>query len=161
MNAGTLVVAAALAGVVVGAVLANRFVAQRHRILDARASLDAELARRAELVPALVALVQAHAEHERAAIERALAAGRGGAEDGAVAAAVAEVVAVGERTPALRSSERFVELQRALTLTEDRIAVSRRLLNQRIAAYNARVATFPSNVVARLMGLRPLPYGRR
>ena len=50
--------------------------------------------------------------------------------------------------PDLKASTNFLSLQRELTLTEDRIAASRRFYNGNVRAYNTRVRTFPSNLIA-------------
>ena len=53
-----------------------------------------------------------------------------------------------EAYPDLKASANFLDLQRELTLTEDRIAAARRFYNANVRSYNQRVATFPSNLVA-------------
>ena len=55
-------------------------------------------------------------------------------------------------TPQLKASQNFLELQDELTITEDRIAAARRFYNGNVRAYNTRVGTFPSNLVASMFG---------
>ncbi|MRD16281.1 LemA family protein, partial [Bacillus thuringiensis] len=59
-----------------------------------------------------------------------------------------EVLARVEAYPDLKASRNFLDLQDELTHTEARIAAARRFYNGNVRAYNTRVATFPSNVVA-------------
>ena len=47
------------------------------------------------------------------------------------------------------ASANFLQLQRQLTLTEDRIAAARRFYNGNVRSYNTRVQTFPSHLVAK------------
>ncbi len=140
----------------------NRFVSQRTLIESSWAGVDVELTRRHDLVPNLVATVQGYAAHERDVLEtltRAREAAvplegtgpqqRTAVED-AVGVAIGTVLARVEAYPELRASENFLQLQRELATTEDRIAASRRFFNNNVAAYNTRVRSVPSNLVAAL-----------
>jgi LemA protein len=62
------------------------------------------------------------------------------------------VVALRERYPQLNSQQNFLELQRQLALTEDRIATARRFYNTRVERLNRRVEAFPSSLVAERHG---------
>ena len=68
--------------------------------------------------------------------------------------ALQEVLARVEAYPDLKASQNFLDLQDELTNTEDRIAAARRFYNGNVRAYNTRVATFPSNLVAAMFGFR-------
>ena len=59
-----------------------------------------------------------------------------------------------EAYPDLKASQSFLDLQDELTLTEDRIAAARRFYNGNVRAYNTRVRTFPSNLVAGMFRFR-------
>ena len=59
-----------------------------------------------------------------------------------------------EAYPDLKASPNFLYLQHELTNTEDRIAAARRFYNGNVRAYNTRVATFPSNLVAAMFGFQ-------
>ncbi len=162
-GAGALGVVAlgALLVVVLSVVVAyNRFVRQRALIDEAWSGIDVELTRRHELIPNLVATVEGYAAHERtlhaslvAARESAAAhrhdapAARQAYED-RVGTALGQVLARTEAYPDLRASSNFLALQDELAHTEDRIAASRRFYNGNVRAYNTRVRTFPSNLVA-------------
>ena len=58
--------------------------------------------------------------------------------------------AVAENYPDLKASENFMELQRQLSETEDKIAYSRQFYNDTVLMYNNKVQMFPSNVMASL-----------
>ena len=68
--------------------------------------------------------------------------------------ALQRVLGRAEAYPDLKASESFLSLQGELTNTEDRIAASRRFYNGNVRAYNTRVGTFPSNLVAAAFGFR-------
>ena len=71
---------------------------------------------------------------------------------------LAGLMVVAEGYPDLRASLVFLQLQRELTNTEDRIAAGRRFYNGNVRALNTRVRTFPSTVVARMFGFGPKEF---
>ncbi len=138
----------------------NRFVRQRTLVDESWGGIDVELSRRHDLIPNLVETVQGYAAHEREVLELLVHAredatahrddrphAREGFED-TVTRALQSVLARVEAYPDLKASSSFLSLQRELTLTEDRIAAARRFYNGNVRAYNTRVRTFPSNLVA-------------
>ncbi len=157
--------------VIVGAVLLagaglvsyNRFVEQRQLIRDAWANIDTELQRRYDLIPNLVETVRGYADHERTLFERVTQAraaavashgspGQQARDEGALVSALRQLFAVVERYPDLRASAHFLDLQRELTATEDRLQVARRVYNANVRNYNRRVQAVPSNLVAGAFG---------
>ena len=137
----------------------NRLVSARNAVASTWASVDAELERRHDLVPKLVDVVRAAAVHERellVEVARRNDAARSSEHtvDAAnrweppLVDAMAKVVALRERYPELDSQQNFLELQRQLAMTEDRIAAARRFFNTRVEAYNRRTESFPSAWVA-------------
>jgi LemA protein len=155
------VVAMAAAFVAIAyAVSYNRLVAKRQEVDTSWATIDAELQRRHVLVPQLVATVQQAAAHERQLLvelsrrnAEAAAAPHTPAAASAweppLAAAVAQVIGLRERYPALNSQQNFLRLQEELATTEDRIAAARRFYNTRVQHLNTAIEAFPSTVVAR------------
>ena len=159
----------------------NRFVRQRTLVDESWGGIDVELTRRHELIPNLVETVRGYAAHEQATLDalvraRAAATAHTGdrpadrqSYEDAVGGALAQVLVRAEAYPDLKASAGFLALQDELTNTEDRIAASRRFYNGNVRAYNTRVRTFPSNVVASVFGfeardffeLRDASAGRR
>lgn len=141
-------------------VMYNRFVRQRTLIEESWGGIDVELTRRHELVPNLVATVKGYAAHEAAVLETLVRAREEAtahqseqpkqreAYEDSLGGALAQVLARAEAYPDLRASTSFLQLQDELTNTEDRIAAARRFYNGNVRAYNTRVRTFPSNLVA-------------
>lgn len=148
-------------------VMYNRFARQRTLVESSWSGVDVELARRSELIPNLVDTVKGYAAHERELLERLVQAREEAARhqqgqpaerkqyEEQVGTALNDVLVRAEAYPDLKASENFLQLQEALTLTEDRIAASRRFYNNNVAAYLTRLRTFPSNVVGRMFGFQP------
>ncbi len=173
------VLAMVLLGILAAAVVTyNRFVARRNKVRDAWADVDAELRRRHDLIPNLALVARGYATHERrlldevartraagdaaaatarAAGDAADAAGRAGPEQ-AVGDGLRHLVAVAEAVPDLRADAHFLALQRELAVTEDRIAVARRIYNAAVRAYNTGLETFPTNLVGRAARFGRAPY---
>jgi LemA protein len=141
-------------------VMYNRFVRQRTLVDESWGGIDVELTRRHDLIPNLVETVRGYAAHEQALLQRLVVAReaaaahsreqpaqRQGYED-SLGGALASVLVRAEAYPDLRANQGFLQLQHELTNTEDRIAAARRFYNGNVRAYNTRVRTFPSNVVA-------------
>ena len=142
----------------------NGFVRSRNVIQESWRQIDVELNRRYELIPNLVETVRGYAAHERNTLEqitalrnqaRALAGQSGGqpteqrsAIEAELSQAVSNLLVTVEAYPELKSNTNFVELQRELTSTEDRIAAARRFYNANVRDYNTRIESVPSNIIA-------------
>jgi LemA protein len=152
----------------------NRIQQMDERTEELEGNIEAELMRRSDLIPNLVATVEEAARFEQetqtgiaearsgltAARERLANAVQGDAPPADVAAADAAVaqqlrtflnISV-EAYPQLRANESFIRLQDELTETENRIAVSRRDYNEGVREYNAYIRQFPQVVTAKVIG---------
>ena len=147
----------------------NRFVRQRNLVQESWRQVDVELKRRHDLIPNLVETVKGYATHEREVFDavtkaRAQAAAPGSTpaqqaqQEGILGQALGRLFAVAEAYPELEASTNFLELQRELTETEDRIAAGRRFYNANVRALNTRVESVPSNVVAGIFGFHKEEY---
>ncbi|MBK9179083.1 MAG: LemA family protein [Acidimicrobiales bacterium] len=165
MNVVWVALGVALLALLVVTLSYNRFVHQRQLIRNAWADVDTELRRRYDLIPNLVQTVKGYAAHERAVLEevvraRTAAVASSGpteqqaADENALVGALQHLFAVAEAYPDLEANQGFLELQRELVITEDRIQSARRLFNANVRDYNRRVQSVPSNLVARLFGFR-------
>ena len=148
----------------------NRFVRQAALVGESWGDIDVELSRRHDLIPNLVETVKGYATHERQVLELLVQAreqaathrgdppaAREGYEE-TLTRALDSVLARAEGYPDLKASTNFLDLQRQLTLTEDRIAAARRFYNGNVRSYNTRVRTFPSNVIASMFGFEPKDF---
>ena len=147
----------------------NRFVRQRNLVQESWRQVDVELKRRHDLIPNLVETVKGYATHEREVFDavtkaRAQAAAPGSTpaqqaqQEGILGQALGRLFAVAEAYPELKASTNFLELQRELAETEDRIAAGRRFYNANVRAMNTRVEAFPSNLVAGVFGFHKEEY---
>jgi LemA protein len=147
----------------------NRLVRLRNHIDESWRNVDTELQRRYDLIPNLVETVKGYATHERAVFEsvtslRAEAMVEKRAPDAqapieqALGQGVGQVMAVAEQYPDLKASGHFLELQRALVDTEDRIQVARRIYNANVRSFNTMVQSFPSMLVANAMHNEVRPF---
>ena len=160
-----------VAAVLLGAVVIshNRFISQQQLIDNAWANVDTELRRRYDLIPNLVRTVEGYATHEREVL-RSVVEARSEAlrSDGdvsdqeppeqALVQSLRSLLAVAEAYPDLKADEHFLELQRELAVTEDRIQAARRLFNGNVRDYNQRVQSVPSNIVAAVASFRRRDY---
>lgn len=142
------------------AVLAyNGFVAKVNHVKESWADIDVQLKRRYDLIPNLVNTVKGYATHESAAFENvskartaAMTAGTAadkGATENMLAGALKSVFAIAEAYPDLKANQNFLELQRELSDTENKIQSARRFYNSNVMALNTAVDSFPGNVIAR------------
>ncbi len=147
----------------------NALVRLRQHVGESWAGIDTELKRRHDLVPNLVEAVKGYAAHERQTLEavvsardRAAAAagtpGQQARQEQELVTSVNRLLAVAEGYPDLKASANFLELQRELANTEDRIQAARRFFNANVRDLNTRVAVFPSSLVAGMFGFRPAEF---
>lgn len=169
-----LIALGALAGVALiallwGVIVYNRFVRLRSHIRDAWSGIDVELKRRYDLIPNLVETVKGYAAHERDTLElltearsKAMAnhgpADAQAADERQLAGALTRVVAVAEQYPDLKADAAFLDLQRQLAETEDRIAAARRFYNGNVRTNNQLTRMVPSNIIANVFNFPPQPY---
>lgn len=139
----------------------NALVRLRQHCHESWSGIDTELKRRYDLVPNLVDTVKGYAAHEREVLQSVTearsqaAASRGSpeaqaADENLFVGALTRLLAVVESYPDLKASDHFLELQRELANTEDRIQAARRFYNGNVRDLNTRVEAFPSNLVAAL-----------
>ncbi len=140
----------------------NGLVTRDVAVDEAFANLDASYQRRFDLIPNLVETVKGYAAHEKdlfteiTALRSAWAGATSPADKQAKAealeGAVGRLLLVAENYPQLKASENFLSLQDELAGTENRINVARTRYNEVVTDYNARIRTFPTNVVASMFG---------
>ncbi len=173
MNAGIIALIVVLLLVVVvllvGVGLYNGLVRLRNVVQESWRQIDVELHRRHDLIPNLVETVKGYAAHERETLQavtnaRAAAAAPGSSpaqqaqQENVLTAALGRLFAVAEAYPDLKANQNFLQLQRDLTDTEDRVAASRRFYNANVRALNTKVETVPSNIVAGMFGITTAEY---
>lgn len=157
----------ALAGLAIvlslwGLLTYNRLISLRVKADKSLRDIDAELKRRWDLIPSLIAAVQEYATHESGVFEQ-IAAARGRSENASslreraqaeegLKEAMKSLFAIVEAYPKLEADAHFMELQQTLEQTEDAIQRSRRYYNAVVRDYNMSIDVFPRNYLAALFG---------
>lgn len=140
----------------------NGFVTLVNRAKEAWSDIEVQMKRRYDLIPNLVETVKGYATHEREAFEnvtkaRSAAMGATGVADHAQAenmltGALKSIFAIAEAYPDLKANQNFLELQRELSDTENKIQASRRFYNQNVMSLNTGLEQFPGNIVGGMFG---------
>lgn len=138
----------------------NSLVKLRIRSEEAWSDIDIQLKRRYDLIPNLIETVKGYATHEREVFEkvtqaRSNAMNAQSVEEHAQAenmltGALKSLFAVSESYPELKANENFLELQRELTDTENKIQAARRFYNANVTDLNIKIESFPSNIIANI-----------
>lgn len=141
----------------------NRLVTLRFRAKEALSDIDVQTKRRYDLIPNLVETVKGYATHEQGTLEKVITARnaamnaggnaleKAGAEN-MLSGTLKSLFALAENYPDLKANTNFLELQRELADTENKIQAARRFYNSTIGDLNQKVATFPTNLVAGMFG---------
>ena len=136
----------------------NALVAGRNRIEEAWSDIEVQLKRRYDLIPNVVETVKGYATHEKTAFENVTAARSAamGAQtpqqhakaENMLTGALKSLFAVSEAYPDLKANVNFLDLQRELADTENKIQAARRFYNGNVRDFNITLQSFPSNAVA-------------
>lgn len=147
----------------------NALIRLRQHLQDSWAGIETELKRRYDLIPNLVETVKGYAAHEKKLLEKVTKARslaqdstgppeRQAADENILVGELRHLFAVSERYPELKASRNFLELQKELTNTEDRIQAARRFYNGNVRDLNTRIEIFPSNIIASLFNFTQSEY---
>ena len=143
----------------------NGLIARRNQVREAWATIDTQLKRRYDLIPNLLESVKGAAKHERETLDAVISArnaamnasgttARGAAEN-ALTGALKNIFALAENYPNLKANENFLELQRELTDTENKIQATRQFYNTVVMGLNTSIEQFPTNLIAKMFGITP------
>ena len=155
----------------------NNFVKLIQRTKEAWADIDVQLKRRYDLIPNLVETVKGYASHERETFDAVTNAraeatkvhvdpskitpetltAMAGAEAG-LGQALGKLLAVAEAYPDLKANTNFLELQRELSDTENKIQAARRFYNGNVRDLTIALQSFPSNIIGNMFHFEGAPY---
>jgi LemA protein len=140
----------------------NSLVRRRYQVREAWSDIDVQLKRRYDLIPNLIETVKGYMTHEKNVFEsvteaRAKALGANNKSDrleaeNMLSNTLKTLFAVSENYPDLKANANFLDLQRELADTENKIQAARRFYNSNVLEYNTKIETFPSNLIATLFG---------
>ncbi|MCK4592545.1 LemA family protein [Candidatus Parcubacteria bacterium] len=136
----------------------NGLIRLKVRTNEAWSDIDVQLKRRYDLIPNLINTVKGYATHERELFEKVTKAranamnaqnpeAKAEAEN-MLSGALKSLFAVSENYPDLKANENFLELQRELSDTENKIQASRRFYNGNVRDLNTKIQVFPDSIVA-------------
>lgn len=176
MKKGILIAVAVIIGfgVIFGGCLVGKYntmVDQQENVEKAWSDIEAQLQRRADLVPNLVSTVKGIASQEQEvfgqiaqARSQLLNATKQGSPaeaaeaNQALSSGLGRLLAIAENYPELRSSENFRALQDQLEGTENRISVARQRYNEAAAEFNRVIKRFPNSMIAGIGGFESREY---
>lgn len=133
--------------------------------------VESQYQRRSDLIPNLVSTVKGYAAHESGTLEKVTEArakagsitltadeltpenmARFQQAQNELSGALKSLLAVSEAYPDLKANENFLDLQKQLEGTENRIATERMRFNEAVENYNLKVLRFPGNIWAGIFG---------
>lgn len=142
--------------------LYNGLVTESTQIDEAWGQIDIQLKRRNDLIPNLVETVKGYAKHEksvfaevtkaRSALMTAKTPAATAKADDMLTGALKSLFAVAEAYPQLKANDGFIQLQKELSDTEDKVAYARQFYNTQLMEYNLKVKVFPNNIMAGMFG---------
>ena len=142
----------------------NGLIRLNEQIKEAWSEIDVQLKRRSDLIPNLIETVQGYAKHEKEVFEnvtkaRSALMSAKGIEDKAsannmVTQALGKLFAVAEAYPELKANENFLQLQKELGDTEDKVAYSRQYYNTTVMEYNVKIKVIPTVFFANMLGFK-------
>lgn len=142
----------------------NRLIALTNRSEEAWSDIDVQLKRRYDLIPNLVEAVKGYMTHEAGTLQKVTEArtaamgaqtvGQHAKAENMLTDALKSLFAVAESYPDLKANTNFLELQRELSDTENKIQAARRFYNSVVQDLQNALEQFPSNMIAGSFGFK-------
>jgi len=146
----------------------NRLVTLRTRANEAESDIDVQLKRRYDLIPNLVETVKGYMTHERQVFENVTKARTAAMsakdmhdkaeKENILSGTLKTLFAVSENYPDLKANVNFLDLQRELSDTENKIQAARRFYNGNVRDLNILIETFPSRIIAGLFNFKKMEF---
>lgn len=143
----------------------NSLITLKNRVAEAWSDIDVQLKRRYDLIPNLIETVKGYAAHESTTLENVTAARTAAmsaqasgdakaqqAAENALSSTLKSIFALSESYPDLKANQNFLELQKELSDTENKIQASRRFYNGNVRDFNTKLQVFPTNLIANMLG---------
>ena len=146
----------------------NGLITLRNRVKEAWSDIEVQLKRRYDLIPNLVNTVKGITKHEegvftkvteaRAAAMQAKTPAEHAKTENMLSETLKSLFAVAENYPDLKASQNFLQLQKELADTENKIQASRRFYNGIVRDFNTKIEVFPTNVIAGMLGFKAAEF---
>ncbi|MDO4708196.1 MAG: LemA family protein [Porphyromonadaceae bacterium] len=172
-----IIIIALIGAILWGIGVNNDLVTMEEQVNTSWSQVENQYQRRADLIPNLVSTVKGFAAHEQETLQGVVEArskatsttiDAGNMDEVALAnfqrsqdalsSALSRLMVVVERYPELKANENFMDLQKQLEGTENRISVARKDFNTAAQTYNTAIRRFPARLVASLFGFEKRPY---
>lgn len=145
----------------------NGLVSSRQKVKNSWSQMDVQLQRRFDLIPNFVETVKGYMTHESETFSKIAELRTSWAKAGTVSekaelnnqlsSALKTIIAVSENYPDLKANQGFINLQKELQNTEDKISFSRQFYNDSATIYNTKLELFPSNIIAGMFNFSTEP----
>lgn len=155
----------------------NTMVSKDEAVKSQWGTVESAYQRRMDLIPNLVNTVKGYADFEKTTLTQVIEARAKAtqvnikpdnlnaesmkqfqAAQGELSGALSRLLVTVEQYPNLKANENFLDLQKQLEGTENRIAVERRKFNEMVQDYNSFIRQFPKNIWASLFGFEKKAY---
>lgn len=141
----------------------NGLITLKNRVEEALSDMDVQLKRRYDLIPNLIETVKGYTAYEQVTLDKvvlarnaAMAVASSDIEnkikaENELSTTLKSIFALSEAYPDLKANQNFLELQRELSDTEDKIMASRRFYNGNVRDFNTKLQVFPTNIINSLL----------
>ena len=146
----------------------NGLVRRRNEVEESYRQIDVQLKRRYDLIPNLLEGVKKYFRQEQEVLREVTQArsramqpqspSQQAQSEAQLSGALANLFAVAENYPELRSERVLLDFQEELSSTENKISFARQHYNDSVADYNTRIQSFPAVIFARPMGFTEREY---
>ena len=157
-----------LFAIIVLIALFNKIIRADHMVKEAWSGIDVQLKRRHELIPSLLETVKGITQHEQSTLEQVTQArseslrvkelGETESAETALSGALRGLLAIAESYPDLKASENFIQFQKHLVETENRIEMARRYYNGSVRDFNILIESFPGILLANTLNKTPKDF---
>lgn len=155
----------------------NSMVDKREEVNNTWANVQSQYQRRSDLIPKLAKVVKSYADFEQETLTKVIEArskatsininaedltpenlAKFNAAQAEVKSGLDKLLVVVERYPDLKANQNYLDLQRELAGTENRISVARINYNNAVKMYNAYIKKFPRLIYAGWFGFKDKPF---
>lgn len=144
--------------------LFNILVRKRNHCEESWSGISVQLKRRYDLIPNIISTVKGYAKYEQDVFEKVTKARSDAMQNQSIedkaknenilTGAIKSLFAVAENYPDLKANQNFLELQRELSDTEDKLQGARRFYNSTVKSLNTSIESIPTNIVAKIGGFK-------